>query len=133
MGYRSDVIALIYPEPQPPDSLGEQELYEQLKLLMATQFKDVVEMGFVENMTWHDSTRVLKFDIQSVKWYDSYSDVQAFMGMLSVFKGYDDADIKGYCTEFVRIGEDDDDVETERTGENGHYYLQVRRSIDCDV
>lgn len=133
MGYRSDVVALIYPEPQPPDSLGEQELYEQLKLLMATQFKDVVEMGFGENMTWHDDTRVLKFDIQSVKWYDSYSDVKAFTEMLASFKGYDDADIKGYCTEFVRIGEDYDDVEIDRTGDNGHYYLSVNREVVCDV
>jgi hypothetical protein len=53
---------------------------------------------------------------------------QALLG-----SGDDDEDIKGYCTEFVRIGEESDDVDEVHTGHNNHYYLSVRREIDCNV
>lgn len=132
MGYRSDVVVLVYPEPQ-PDRAKEQELYDALKVLMATQFKDIVDNYFGQDMSWNDTDRVLKFDMQDVKWYDSYTDVHAMTEMLQQFNALDDVDIAGYCTEFVRIGEDYDDVEINRTGENCHYYLGVHRSVTCDV
>jgi hypothetical protein len=137
MGYRSDVMALIYPDP--PDDVDDaavQEKYDQLKVLMATTFKAVSDEFGDPYMTWHDDERVLKFNIPDVKWYPSYPDVKMFEVMLNTFKGYlddDDLNIKGYCTEFVRIGEDADDTEEDHTGENNNYYLQVRRSIDCNV
>jgi hypothetical protein len=129
-----------------PDACSSEEeqgaKYEQLKVLMATTFKDVVG-EFEGYMTWMDSDCVLKFELEDVKWYPSYPDVRMFEDMLSAFKGYDDTDdtddtedtedIKGYCTEFVRIGEDSNDVEEVHTGDNNHYYLQVRRTIDCNV
>lgn len=127
MGYRSDVMALVYPEPGDDKSAK----YEQLKVLMATTFKDVVDAFGDPYMTWHDPECVLQFNIADVKWYPSYPDVMAFEQMLSTFKGYDDDDIKGYCTEFVRLGEESDDTEQTQTGDNNEYYLQVRRSIDC--
>jgi hypothetical protein len=142
MGYRSDVVALIYPDPPDDvDDAASQALYDQLKVLMATTFKDTIDGtagvdGFAGYMTWMDDARVLKFSLESVKWYDGYADVQMFEGMLNAFKGYiddDDSNIKGYCTEFVRIGEESDDIEEHHTGENNQYYLQVRRSIDCNV
>ena len=132
MGYRSDVVVLIYPEPQ-PERDKEQELYDQLKVLMATQFKDIVDNYFGQDLTWNDADRVLKFEMQGVKWYDSYADVREFTGMLQQFNAFEDSDISGYCTEFIRVGEDYDDVETNRTGDNCHYYLGVSREITCDV
>jgi hypothetical protein len=132
MGYRSNLMVLIYPDIQNPSE--EQPLYDQLKVLMSTVFKGVSE-EFEGYMTWLDSEHVLKFELEDVKWYPSYSDVQMFEKMLAAFKGSgdDDEDIKGYCTEFVRVGEDNDDVEEVHTGHNNHYYLQVRRTIDCNV
>jgi hypothetical protein len=102
---------------------------------MGTTFKQITEEYFGACMTWLDSDHVLKFEINDVKWYPSYSDVQMFEAMLGTFKGSgDDAeDIKGYCTEFVRIGEESDDVDEVHTGHNNHYYLSVRREIDCNV
>ena len=126
MGYRSDVMALIYPERGSDDMVAK---YEQLKLLIATTFKDVVDEHFVSCMEWMDADRVLKFTMDDVKWYPSYADVQAFETMLEEFGD----DIPGYCTEFVRIGEESDDIEQRQTGNNNEYYLQVRRSIDCNV
>ena len=133
MGYRSNLMVLIYPDIQNPSE--EQPLYDQLKVLMSTVFKGVSEEFGDPYMTWLDSEHVLKFELEDVKWYPSYSDVQMFEKMLAAFKGSgdDNEDIKGYCTEFVRVGEDNDDVEEVHTGHNNHYYLQVRRTIDCNV
>jgi hypothetical protein len=130
MGYRSDVMVLIYPDVDKQEDEGAK--YEQLKLLMGTTFKDVTD-AFGEDMRWYDDEHVLKFAIENVKWYPSFSDVQSFEAMLHALKGYDDDGIKGYCTEFVRIGEDSDDLEETHTGENNQYYLRVRRSIECNV
>jgi hypothetical protein len=126
-------MVLIYPDVDKVEA--ESPKYEQLKLLMATTFKEVVDEYFGACMTWMDSDHVLKFTLEDLKWYPSYSDVQMFEKMLATFKGSgdDDEDITGYCTEFVRIGEDNDDVEEVHTGHNNHYYLQVRREIDCSV
>lgn len=133
MGYRSDLIVLIYPDVENAEDLAPK--YEQLKLLMGTTFKHIVEEFGDPYMTWSDLDHVLKFEIKDVKWYPSYADVQMFEKMLAAFRAYgdDDEDIKGYCTEFIRIGEESDDVEQVHTGHNNHYYLQVRREIDCNV
>jgi hypothetical protein len=126
MGYRSTVMALIYPDA---DSAGEYSpRYEQLKLLMATTFKDVMK-EFGGCVLWHDDDFVLKFTLEEVKWYPGYPDVQAFESMLSAF----DEDIDGYCTEFVRIGEESDDIEERFNGESIQYYLAVQRSISCNI
>lgn len=132
MGYRSHVMALVYPDAE--DDARAQELYDQLKVLMATTFKATIDGatefdGFAGFMTWMDSDRVLKFDLPDVKWYESYADVKLFTKMMQAFHH----EIEGYCTEFVRIGEDDDDTEQRRTGENNQYYLHVSRSVDCNV
>ena len=128
MGYRSNLVVLVYPDVG--DILAEQPLYDQLKVLMATTFKDVVDEYFGSCMTWMDSDHVLKFDIPDVKWYPSYPDLQMFEAMLSTFES---EEIKGYRTEFVRLGEESDDTEERHTGDNNQYHLQVRRSIDCNV
>jgi len=137
MGYRSNLMVLIYPDvDKVEDEVEDEEAkYEQLKLLMGTTFKDVSDAdGFGEYMTWMHKEHVLMFKLDDVKWYPTYPDVQMFENMLSAFKCYDeDSDIKGYCTEYVRIGEDNDDVDEVHTGHNNHYYLSVRRSIDCNV
>lgn len=132
MGYRSDLVVLIYPDTETKTDAAPA--YEQLKVLLATTFKDVVADKYFEScMTWIDESHVLKFKFDSVKWYPSYSDVQMFEKMLAVFNG-DDADgIEGYCTEFIRIGEESDDIEQRSSGDNCEYYLQVRSEIDCNV
>lgn len=127
MGYRSNLVVLIYPAVKKRGDYPP--LYDQLKVLMATTFTHVSDSHFAENIKWMDSDHVLKFDIPSVKWYPNYSDVQMFEAMISAFDG----EIEGYCTEFVRVGEDDGDVEERRTGEHNQYYLNVRQSIDCNL
>jgi hypothetical protein len=119
-------MVLIYPEPGDDKSAK----YEQLKVLMATTFKDVSDEFGDPYMTWLDDEWVLKFELNDVKWYPSYPDVQMFETMLSAFEG---DGIDGYCTEFVRIGEETGDIEERCTGDNNEYHLSVRREIDCNV
>jgi hypothetical protein len=135
MGYRSDVMVVIYPDACVDDG-QERERYEQLKVLMRTTFKELWEDDFGGNAEWIDDSHVLKFDIQNVSWYKSYPDVRRFEDMLSTLNGDpNDADdvIGGYCTEFMRVGEDDNDIERDVCGDSPQYYLRVNCEIVCDV
>jgi len=119
MGYRSDVQALIYPASG-DDNLLE---YNRLKLLFNTTFQDVFTAWGEDYFSWDDKHRALKFDANSVKWYDSYPEVGKLTQFLS------DVQDLGYEFEFIRLGEEDDDVETDSTGDaNG--YMYVTRSIE---
>ena len=131
MGYRSNVVALIYPDTA--DHTTDDELYEALKTIMNTTFKDVMD-AFSGDAFWRERSKCLMFKIDDVKWYDSYPDVQKFKAMMDAFHdGGHDGEIPGYCTEFVRTGEDYDDVETEQTGDHIANFLSVRREIECDA
>jgi len=119
MGYRSDVKAIIYPLGG-DDNLLE---YDKLKLLFNTTFQDVFTSWGEDYFSWDDNHRALIFDANSVKWYDSYPEVQKFIVFLRDVQGL------GYEYEFMRIGEEDDDVETDRTGD-AEGYMYVSRSIE---
>jgi len=123
MGYRSDVTVLIYPDN------GEQNeaRYDTLKLLMNTTFKNVYE-EFDEVFEWLDNHRVLKFAVESVKWYPSYPDVTGFQSMLDAI-----GDMEGYNYEFMRVGEDYDDTEQNHRGNDLQYHITVLRSIEVDL
>ena len=130
MGYRSDVMALIYADVADQDV--SRSRYAQLKLLMATTFKEVSD-SFGRGMTWMDGPSVLKFEFNDIKWYESYPDVIAFEWMLAEFANADEDGIEGYCTEFIRVGEEANDVEQRHSGDHNEYHLCVRRTIDCNV
>ena len=121
MGYRSDVQALIYPPS------GDQNLleYDKLKLLMNTTFKDVFEAWGEEYFSWLPNVRVLQFSANSIKWYDSFPEVDLFPKFLA------DVQELGYEYEFIRIGEEDDDLETDSTGDANHY-MYVERTIQVN-
>jgi hypothetical protein len=121
MGYRSDVAVVIYGDDR------NSEKYALLKTLMNTTFKEAYT-EFESSVEWHDYKYVLQFMIQDVKWYDGYGDVKLFMKMLD-----DIGDIEGLNYEFIRIGEDDDDVERQTGGENCLYLLSVTRAIEVDL
>lgn len=118
MGYRSDVKALIYPLG------GEHNLleYDKLKTLMNTTFKDVFEAWGEDYFSWNDKHRVLEFNANSVKWYESYPDVALFTPFL------DEVHKLGYEYEFMRIGEDDNDVESMSSGD-AENFMYVERTI----
>jgi hypothetical protein len=121
MGYRSDVQALIYP------ANGDTNLleYNKLKLLMNTTFKDVYESWGNDWFTWDDKHRVLKFSANSVKWYDSYPEIERFIKFLAEVRDLE------YEYEFIRIGEEDDDVEEDSTGD-AQGFMYVSRTIEVN-
>jgi len=122
MGYRSDVKALIYPANSDKNLLE----YDKLKLLFNTTFQDVFTAWGEDYFSWDDKHRVLMFDANSVKWYDSYQEIQTFVKFLA------DVHELGYEYEFMRIGEEDEDVESDRTGDS-EGYMYVSRTIEVNL
>jgi hypothetical protein len=118
MGYRSDVQALIYP------ANGDTNLleYDKLKTLMNTTFKDVLDT-WGDYFAWDDTHRVLKFTANDIKWYAGYPDVDRFTEFLAQVHELE------YEYEFIRIGEDTDDIEDDSTGDSNGF-LYVSRSIE---
>lgn len=134
MGYTSQVKALVYPDA-PEDTMKVQyepayytEKYEMLKVLMKTTFGHLTceGMWFANQFEFDDRREHLVFTAEDVKWYDSYADVIAFHKFLGGV-----AEL-GYCTEFVRIGEDVADIHYETMGNNVEYRLRVVRSIEVE-
>ena len=118
MGYRSDVMALVYPASGAENLLN----YDKLKLLMNTTFKDFFD-EWSEHFVLDDKHRVLQFSVEDVKWYDSYPDVKQFGEFLEQISKLD------YEYEIIRVGEEDTDIEYDSTGD-AEGYLYVRREIE---
>ena len=125
MGYRSDVGVAIYPGIGTDSEMCE-ELYNKLKLLLATTYKKVMDEYFGNDATFDDVDKQVTFHIRDVKWYDSYPDVQAFMQMLNELG---DGDLGNYGVEFVRMGEDYDDIDRQEWGDTS-YRVDVRRELE---
>jgi hypothetical protein len=105
MGYRSQVTAVIYPD-RPTDPLGPggykeyaTEKYNALRFLMGTKFEQIMGKWFGGEASWDDRNHRLVFEMQDVKWYEGYEDVQAFEAMLV------EVTELGYCSEIMRVGE----------------------------
>ena len=118
MGYRSDVRALVYAKNR-----NDADQYMQLKLLVSTTFKDVFE-EWSSYFRWVDDGRVLDFQADEVKWYESYEDVQNIERFLREVEELE------YVVEFIRVGEEDGDVET-RYSDGSEYLLGTSTSISC--
>lgn len=121
MGYRSNVATVIYGDNRNP------EKYALLKTLMNTTFK-VAYDAWSGCVTWHDTKCVLEFFIEDTKWYESYPDVMAFTTMLENLQ-----EIEGVNYEFVRIGEDDEDIERQSHGNGEEGLISISRSIQVDL
>lgn len=124
MGYRSDVAAVFY--------VSEAKHFPMLKLWLDENFP-IKE--FDENIRWF--TRGMIFECDDVKWYESYPDVQAFDAAQDKFIDLCNAEVsEGTPTfnyEFIRIGENSEDVEVEREGIDYEYLLEVVRNISIDI
>ena len=124
MGYRSDVAAVFY--------VSEARHFPVLKLWLDENFP-IKE--FDENIRWFN--RGMVFECDDVKWYESYPDVQAFDAAQGKFIDLCNAEVsEGTPTfnyEFIRIGENIEDVEVEREGIDYEYLLEVVRNISIDI
>ena len=126
MGYRSDVTALFY--------VKDKEHFPILKLWLTANFPVDV---FKENIRWFD--RGMVFEETNTKWYPDYDEVKAFDEAVEKYSALMNMDTASedsppiYAYEFVRLGENDDDIEINQEGEDCDFLLDVERRITCEV
>ena len=115
MGYRSDVGFACDPiVKQVIETMGEWD----------KEFKELLDYG-EDLASGHDQGR---YRWESVKWYESYPDVQVIENIMVMC---DNCDINGLAYDsygFIRIGEELDDVEMK--GDTCAFDLYVNRSLD---
>jgi hypothetical protein len=131
MGYRSDVVALVYAVHEPfvgqnrVLTIDKEKRYPLLKTLMNTTFKEIADM-WGSHFKWHDIDGVLVFKVDDIKWYESDQDIKAFEKFLQ------ESESCGFEYEFVRVGENHDDVERHESS-RALGFLQVETKIRIDI
>jgi hypothetical protein len=119
MGYRSDVEILFYPQ--------DPEDFAMLKLYVDETLPDKFEVGDMTCNRWPQGNKYLHLRLESVKWYPSYEDVIVYTECFDNW-GERFGSPPKFHFEFVRIGEDDGDTETQYS-DDAEYALQSERSI----
>jgi hypothetical protein len=130
MGYRSDVTMIMYPSADHRDKFAALKLYVDENL--PDEFKVVGE----------GDRRYLHCYIDGVKWYDSYEEVDTYSKLFSewdeMFADPDDPSAKKgwqadtiFQYEFLRIGEDYEDVEYHQSYGADHV-LNMSREVYID-
>ena len=125
MGYRSDVMAVFY--------TYDPSEYPAMKLFIDEHIPEFFRSDeymrlFSGGMPRH--VQGIKFTMNGMKWYPSYPEVQAFEEAIRKFEKLSDGGDK-WLWEFVRLGEEVEDVE-ERSCSESESLLYVVRSIECD-
>jgi hypothetical protein len=124
MGYRSDVMAVFY--------TYDPNEYPAIKLFIDENIPEWFRGDeYMSTFTGSNNLHGLKFDLQDVKWYESYPDVQGFEQAMGVFEGLANKTDSQWAFEFVRLGEEVEDIE-ERQSQDANNLLYVSRSIECD-
>lgn len=148
MGYRSQIRCLIYGDPDVVQALWTK--HELLGSGLSDEFMGSVQryraqrsvpdreaMEHNRNLSPEGKTSYISRDIEvevidmtgdDWKWYDSYPSVQAWNTLMR------DAPDMGLNYEFVRLGEEDSDIEMENhIDDDGDQWLGMSRQIICDV
>ena len=120
MGYRSAVKAIVY---------GDKETLRGYMAIEKLRDKNVFQEfeGRLELKYMVDEYAVLDLTLDDVKWYEGYDDVAAWERFMR------DCVDHGLNYEFVRLGEELNDIETEQNGENLAYCLYPETTIVCDM
>ena len=104
MGYRSDVvIAVAFAEKQHLD-----EVMAVYALNMYVQKHDLLSSWEIGE---YDDAWVAMYNMESVKWYDTYEDVTGLNALGELAKKFWEERSIPYAYRFVRVGEEDADVE----------------------
>lgn len=116
MGYRSDVGFACDPIiKQVIETVSEWD----------SEFKELLDYG--EDLSSGDGYQG-RYRWESVKWYDSFPDVQVMENIMTMCDNVDDP---GLCYDsygFIRIGEELEDIDTK--GDPSAFDLYVNRSLD---
>lgn len=148
MGYRSQVRALIYGDPAQicalvaahtmgggvnalkefNDNITRYRVDRRTYDHAATVSQEPDEHGNKPSIWKTVEIEVIDLYGDDCKWYDSYSDVQAWVALMS------EAEERGLNTEFVRVGEETEDIEIRQNiQDDGDTYIYVRRSVVDDL
>jgi hypothetical protein len=131
MGYRSAVRSCIYTDDVElfdafiaGQKLAEPRLFED-----SNWFKNNIKF---EELTYKDADgnvvqtiKIFDMSCDDVKWYTDFDDVKAWHKMLI------NAEEQGLNYEFVRVGEESDDIECEQGGKSVEHFLYPSTSIMC--
>ena len=138
MGYRSSVESIIYGEPERIDLFIVKHKIIGIEGSAFEHFKDSISVQDYEENIWGDDEnggykvtgqakkKVIHLQGDSWKWYEDYEDVKAWEALLL------DAEEFGLDYEFVRVGEETDDIERRSSGDDsGHLYPET--FINCSL
>jgi hypothetical protein len=141
MGYRSDIVAVFYTTNNSDNNRAKLKLFVEEnfpKCWREEKEGQEGQEGQEENLTLLDQPhRVLyEFKVSSVKWYDSYSEVIAFEQFWDRFREMCEDEAEGdepplWAAEFIRIGENTDDIEERCVGDN-EWLIQISRVININ-
>ena len=125
MGYRSSgAIRIVGPKDRMLAELGA------LALLGDEYIRDALKEFIVE--ADGENEAILGLDFAGWKWYESYSDIQAFEKIWHLFESIeDDGQIQVFSGAFLRFGENDDDTEQRVFGDEGWGLIEYQRSYEC--
>lgn len=122
MGYRSEVEYICYADDKDKEAVGKLKLFVDScvfasKYIVMDRFEESGYFGF-------------EFEANDVKWYPEYEDVKEFETFMESLDQML-CDQKGFAVhwEFVRLGEDDTDIEY-RVSSEAHGILRVTREIE---
>ena len=128
MGYRSHVVSAIY---GPTEDINKLIVLGKLAPLnVFDKFSCYIDLHAMTlgavNQNKDSEFRVIMFEAPDVKWYDTYSDVQAWHKLM------DHAKEMNLNVEFARVGEDPDDIERIESGDTLEYFLSVETHSSID-
>ena len=135
MGYRSEVDVVFY---VPTDS---DTAYPLLKLWFDANYPHIeAKDEWCATIQYDEENQAILVSYQDVKWYAVYEhpqvvekafeDIDKLIHSHEKYEGYDtDTTQFNIAWEFVRIGEDDNDIET-RASDNADYVIAVNRSTE---
>ncbi len=122
MGYRSDIKAVFYTK--------EANEWPALRLFVDENFPEELKGSLEIIGSRHYSGYV--FEALNTKWYSGYPEVQAYDKFVEQYIELLEGDVGlPWVYEFIRVGEDTEDIETQSEG-GADYVLQVRREIACE-
>lgn len=126
MGYRSDITAVFY---------CKHDQWPAMKLFIDENFPDNTA-DLIKDEDLHEFSgkyiRGYKFEVRGWKWYDRYPEVIAFNAFADKFKEIADDENTKWAYEFVRTGENTDDIEEDQSM-YADGVLYVSRSIEMDI
>ena len=128
MGYRSNVVCLMYGNNDIGCNTIVKEFVRSRVEAFVGEGADHVRDAF-DYSGWG-----VKFECQDWKWYDSYPDIQFLEKLFDEFEELvigEDSSETPYALEFVRIGEEIEDIEQRYRGA-GEGRLNLDRTIYVD-